>query len=373
MQIVFGFLLRWLVATLIVGLVLQALFTTSPSLRWLPTFILGNLFIVAGLAFPLGFLRWSWLLMTGAVIGAGVVGAPVLGVPTWTAAIGGALMALVGMVAWRQKERRAPAVRVRDQQGRHVELSVIRREGGHLLQLVSAESRPALATAAPSVLPIGALKLTETAVLDDKLVVFPGYINTQTGYFSQGGSYTKKVDTGRRLVRIADEGGVVLPPDHLLDPDTRRVAPAARATQRPTSIGFVVSKRESARLKRWWAGHRRELALGGKDAAERALKARMASEVAAAKKAARIDGVAEYRVDEQGRVTHYLELNRRGDAYARVKGEETRVPGPAGADLVLALLDPRSAPPGTPAWDGGVALGAGSELVKMARYVQQTR
>lgn len=371
MQTFLAFLLRWAVAIVVVAMAVQALMYGKPQLAWLPALILGNLLVVGALAFPLAFLRASWLLMSAGVMAAAVFGAPMLGVPPWVAAIGGALMALVAMLAWRQHERRAPAVRVRDQQGRHVELSVIRREGGHLLQLVSAESRAALATAAPSVLPIGALRLTETPVLDDKLVVFPGYINTQTGYFSQGGSYTKKVDTGRRLVRIADEGGVVLPPDHLLDPDARRRAPAARSTQRPTSIGFVVSKRQSARLKRWWAGHRRELALGGKDAAEKALKARIASEAAAAKKAARIDGVAEYRVDEQGRVTHYLELNRRGEAFLRVPGEERRYPAPTGADLVLALLDPRSAPAGTPAWDGGVALGAGGELAKMARYVKQ--
>ena len=373
MKKIFGGILRFALAILLVAFALRGATLGGMSTYWVAHFIESNFPVLAVVALPFAFLGWRTLLLTwGIVIGLMLV-VPQQLLPRWfSVGLGLAVAALV-QLAWQQVQRRAPSVRVRDEKGRYVELSVLRRDDSHLLQLVSAESRAALASAAPSVLPVGALKLTETPVMDDRLVVYPGYINVNTGYFSQGGAFTQKVDTGRRFIRIANEGGVVMPPSNLLDPDARRAPAEAGAGGQPTSIGFVVKKSESARLHRWWKGHRRELALGGKEAAQKALQARMAADVAAAKKAARLNGVAEYRVDAQGRVTHYLEINRAGDAYLRIKGEETRVAGPAGADLVLALRDPRNAPAGTPAWDGGAALPAGTEAEKMARFVKQTR
>lgn len=373
MKNIFGGALRFATATLLTAFaVLGGVYGEFST--WLLSHFLESSFpLLAIIGLPFAFLGWRTLFVTFGITIALMLAAPLDFLPVWFS-LGLCLsVAAVVQLAWQQVQSRAPAVRVRDEKGRYVELSVLRREDSHLLQLVSAESRAALASAAPSVLPVGALKLTETPVMDDRLVVYPGYINVNTGYFSQGGAFTQKVDTGRRFIRIANEGGVVMPPSNLLDPDARRAPAEAGAGGQPTSIGFVVKKSESARLHRWWKGHRRELALGGKEAAQKALQARMAAEVAAAKKAARLNGVAEYRVDRQGRVTHYLEINRAGDAYVRIKGEETRVAGPAGADLVLALRDPRNAPAGTPAWDGGAALPAGTEAEKMARFVKQTR
>lgn len=373
MKKIFGGLLRAALAVMLTAHTLMGPFDTELSTRWITHVVESNLPMFAVVAVPFAFFGWRTLFITWVLVYATMWVVPQLWLPRWIAVGIGLAVAGLVQLAWHLLQRRATAVQVRDQQGLHVELSVVRREGGHLLQLVTAKSKRELASAAPAVLPVGALKLSETPVMDDRLVVYPGFINTSTGYFSAGGSFTEKVDTGRRFIRIENEGGTVRPPGQLLDAEARRRPAKESPDSARSSIGFVVKKSEAARLRRWWNGHRRELMLGGKEAAQQALQARIAAQVAAARKVAKIDGVAEYRVDAEGRLSHYLEINRRGDVYLRAKGEEIRVQGPKGADLVLSLVNTGSAWSGSPTWDDGTSLPDACEVVKMARYVQQMR
>ena len=372
MKAVLGLLARWVVLILLLGVAGRAMMYGRVDLARVPDFIIGQALLLAILAVPLAFFAWRTLVVIWIGVFAAMLGATLVGWPLALAAPAGLFVMLLLILARQLLHRWAPTVRMRDEKGRYVELSLMERDTGRFLQLVTADSSSALATAVPSALPVGTLSLSITPVMDDKLVVYPGYINTTTGTFSTGGSYTKQVDTGRRLVRIYQAAGTAVWPDEaVLNRHAKlRVRELEKQSPKASMLGFIVKKSAATRLQRWWSGHQRALMVGHREQQRERLEQSIATQIRDLTKSSRLKGVASYLVDEQGRVTHYLEINRSGDAFLWVEGQSHSVQGPAGADFVLRQGSSSVRDLAPIVWDDGAAVPYDSEVVKMARYVK---
>lgn len=244
--------------------------------------------------------------------------------------------------------------------------------GASKLQVTSSSSLLSLGTSAPSLFPLGSLRLEHSPLLREVSTEMPGHL-TQTGVYLPPYTKTEMVDTGMRSVVITSDSRVPLPNIQLLDNASVLQLPSAdsQSSSVTTVLNVTVGMLGYHLIKRWWRASRKQLEGVSYEAATAKIERSINANVKALKKKARINGDSEFRVDLLGNVTFYVEMNRKGELFFFSPLAEKRLSGKAAVSFALSLADLSSLSTEAPQIAGLNILSFDSPVVRMAQYVDQ--